>query len=187
MTWLAIIEYLCHKWPRILCSICPNTSRSFPHYWPIAGFVTRATQRVPLVEQVLHIFQREMNSFVVLYGGHVSRSQVVCAVFVDGRFSFCPFSFGHCVVSVHQFTDSDYPFGIFKLSIISYILIIMLTYEVVIIYTKTFCVGIETTWTFIVNIEIWLSIVFNNKRKLRGWQVRFILIFWAIPRNVIVK
>jgi hypothetical protein len=97
------------------------------------------------VEQVLHIFQREMNSFVVLYGGHVSRSQVVCAVFVDGRFSFCPLSFGHCVVSVHQFTDSDYPFGIFKLSIISYILIIMLTYEVVIIYTKTFCVGIETT------------------------------------------
>jgi hypothetical protein len=29
-------------------------------------------------------------------------------VFVDGRFSFCTFSFGYCVVSVHRYTDSDY-------------------------------------------------------------------------------
>ena len=37
------------------------------------------------------------------------------------------------------------------------------------------------------NVEIWLSIVFNNKRKLRGWQVRSILIFCDISRNFIVK
>ena len=100
---------------------------------------------MPLVEQVLLIFPGDMSSFVVLNGGHVSRSQVFCVGFVDGRFSFCPFSYGHSVVFVHRYTDSDYPFGIFKLSIISYILIIILTYEVVIIYAKTFCVGIETT------------------------------------------
>jgi hypothetical protein len=28
-----------------------STSRSFPHSWPITGFVTRSIRRVPLVEQ----------------------------------------------------------------------------------------------------------------------------------------
>ena len=32
-------------------------------------------------------------------------------------FFVCPFSFGHCVVLL-RFTDSDYPFGIFKLLLI---------------------------------------------------------------------
>ena len=32
---------------------------------------------------------------------------------------FCPFSFGHCVVCRHWFTDSDYLFGIFKLFLIA--------------------------------------------------------------------
>ena len=37
-------------------------------------------------------------------------------VFVDGCLSFCPFSSGHCVVcSSLIYTDSDYPFGFFKL------------------------------------------------------------------------
>jgi hypothetical protein len=33
--------------------------------------------------------------------------------------SFCPFSFGHCVVSF-RFTDSAYHFGIFKLFLNNY-------------------------------------------------------------------
>ena len=37
-------------------------------------------------------------------------------MFVDHCFSFCTFSFGDCnVLSVLRYTDSDYPFGIFKL------------------------------------------------------------------------
>jgi hypothetical protein len=30
MTWLTVIEYLCHKWPRYV-PLVVNTSRSFPH------------------------------------------------------------------------------------------------------------------------------------------------------------
>jgi hypothetical protein len=40
--------------------------------------------------------------------------------FVDRCLSFCTFSFGHCVVCSSIYTDSDYPFGIFKL-ILAYI------------------------------------------------------------------
>ena len=55
----------------------------------------------------------------------VARSLVLCVCFVDRCLSFCTFSFGHCVVCpsslaivlsvLLRFTDSDYPFGIFKL------------------------------------------------------------------------
>jgi hypothetical protein len=42
-----------------------------------------------------------------------TRSLVLCVGFVDRCLSFCPFSFGHCIVC--RFMDSDCPFGIFKL------------------------------------------------------------------------
>ena len=35
--------------------------------------------------------------------------------FVERCLSFCPFSFGHCVVYPTSSKDFDYPFGIFKL------------------------------------------------------------------------
>jgi hypothetical protein len=41
MTWLTIMKYLCHKWPRI-CSTCEHIP-FFPHSWLITGFVTRLT------------------------------------------------------------------------------------------------------------------------------------------------
>ena len=41
-----------------------------------------------------------------------ARTLVLCVSFVVRCLSFCTFSFGHYVV---QYTDSDYPFGIFKL------------------------------------------------------------------------
>jgi len=45
----------------------------------------------------------------------VARSLVFCVVICRSLFVLLPFSFGHCVVCLPQFTDSDYPFGIFKL------------------------------------------------------------------------
>ena len=47
----------------------------------------------------------------------VTRSLVSCVCFVDCCLSFCSFSFGHCVVCSSSISDSDYPFGIFKLFI----------------------------------------------------------------------
>ena len=46
---------------------------------------------------------------------HVTRSLVLCVCFVDRCLSLCPF-FSAIVLSVLlRFTDSNYPFGIFKL------------------------------------------------------------------------
>jgi hypothetical protein len=47
----------------------------------------------------------------------VTRSLVLYICFEDRCFSFCPFSFGHCVFLL-RYTDSDYPFGIFKFFLI---------------------------------------------------------------------
>jgi hypothetical protein len=75
-----------------------NTSRSFPHLWLIAGFVTRLTRRVSLVEQELLTPPEHMSSLPVFSGVRVTRSLVLCVCFVDRCLSFCPFSSGHCVV-----------------------------------------------------------------------------------------
>ena len=53
-----------------------------------------------------------MNSPTVLSWARVIPSLVLCVCFVDRCLSLCTFSFGHCVVCS---SDSDYPFGIFKL------------------------------------------------------------------------
>ena len=102
MTWLIVMEYLCHKWPRI-CS----TSRSFPHSWLITGFVVILTRRVPLVEN--------LSSPPVFSEVRVTRFLVLCVCFVDRCLSLRPFSFGHCVVcpsSIYGFWLP--PFGFFK-------------------------------------------------------------------------
>jgi hypothetical protein len=53
---------------------------------------------------------------LVFSGVRVTRCLVLCVCFVHRCLSFCPFSFGHFVArSVLRLTDSDYPFGIFKL------------------------------------------------------------------------
>ena len=58
-------------------------------------------------------------AFTLIFSGvHVTRSLVVCVCFVDRCLSFCAFFFA-IVLSVHGFTDSDYPFGIFKLFFLS--------------------------------------------------------------------
>jgi hypothetical protein len=88
MTWLADMEYLCHKWPRI-CST---------HSWLITGFVTRLTRRVPHVEQELPTLPEHLSSPPVFSGVRVTRSLVLRVCFVDRCLSFCTFSFGNCVV-----------------------------------------------------------------------------------------
>jgi hypothetical protein len=115
-----------------------NTSRSFPHSRLIIGFVTRLTRKVPLVEQELLTLPEHLSSPPVFSGVRVIRSLVLFVCFVDRCFSFCTFSFGHCVVCSSVFwplcclsfcllaivfsglllcTDYDCPFGIFKLLI----------------------------------------------------------------------
>jgi hypothetical protein len=86
-------------WP--LCHICVtndhrcvslvvNSSRSFPHSWPITGFETRLTRRVPLVEQELLILPEHLSSPPVFSGVRVTRSLVLCVRFVDRCLFFCP-------------------------------------------------------------------------------------------------
>ena len=120
MTWLTVMEYLCHKWPQI-CSTCRKHFRSFPHSRLISGFVTRLTRRVPLVEQELLTLPEHLSSSLVFSGVRVPRSLVLYVCFVDRWFSFCTFSFGHCVVCSSSIYDSDYPFGISKLFIRSHV------------------------------------------------------------------
>jgi hypothetical protein len=97
ITWLTVMEYLCHKWPRI-CSTCRNPSRFFPHSWLITGLVTRLTRRVPLVEQELLTLPEHRSSPSGINGVSVNRSLVCCACFVDRCLSFDTISFCHCVV-----------------------------------------------------------------------------------------
>jgi hypothetical protein len=97
MTWLTVMEYLCHKWPRI-CSTCRKHVRVLSSFMTCHSFVTRLTWRVPLLEQELLILPEYLSSPPIFSGVRVSRSLVLCVCFVDRCLSFCPFLFGHCVV-----------------------------------------------------------------------------------------
>jgi hypothetical protein len=113
MTWLTVMEYLCHRWPRI-CSLVVNTSRSFPHLWYITGFVTRLARRVPLVEQELLTSSEHLRSPPVFGGVRVTRSLVLYVCFVDSCLSFCTFFWSlYCLSFDNGFWLP--PFGIFKL------------------------------------------------------------------------
>jgi hypothetical protein len=75
-----------------------NTSRPFPHSCVSTGFVTRLAQRVSQVEQELLTLSKNMSSPPVHSGVRVTRSLILFLCLVDRCLSFCPFSFGHCVV-----------------------------------------------------------------------------------------
>ena len=109
----------------------------------ITWFVTRLTQWVSLVEQELFTLPEHLSSSPVFSWVRVTRSFVLFVCFVDHCLSYFPFSFDHCVVCksfldlrhliahliccfvlfflaivlsiLLRFTDSDYPFSIFKL------------------------------------------------------------------------
>jgi hypothetical protein len=51
----------------------------------------------------------------VFSGVRVTWSLVLCVCFVDRYLSYCPFSFGHCVVFPSSIYGLWLPFGIFKL------------------------------------------------------------------------
>ena len=92
-----------------------NTSRSIPHSRLIAGFITRLTRRVSLVEQELLTLPEHLNSASVFTGVHVTRSLVLYVCFVDRCLSFCTFLLTIVLSVLLRYTDSDCPFGIFKL------------------------------------------------------------------------
>jgi hypothetical protein len=110
-TWLTVMEYLCHKWPRI-CSTWRKHFLLLSSFIHITGFGTRLTRRVSLVEQELLTLPEHLSSPPVFSGFRVTRSLVLYICFVDSCLSFCTFSFGHCVV---RYTDFDCHFGICKL------------------------------------------------------------------------
>ena len=61
----------------------------------------------------MYALPEHLSSYPVFGGVHVTQSLVLCTCFVDCCLSFCPFVV--IVLSVFlRFTDSDYPFGIFK-------------------------------------------------------------------------
>jgi len=88
MTWLTVMEYLCHKWPRI----CSNCRKHFPvlsSSWLITGFITRLTRRLPLVEQELLTLPEHLCSPPVFSGVRV------CVCFVDRvNCVVCPSMYG---------------------------------------------------------------------------------------------
>ena len=54
--------------------------------------------------------------FITMLMSQYNHGKIICVCFVDRCLSFCPFFFLAIVLSVLlRFTDSDYPFGIFKL------------------------------------------------------------------------
>ena len=61
-------------------------------------FVTRLTQRVPIVEKELVPLPEHLSSSPVFSGVGVAPYLVLCVFFVVRCLSFCTFSFGHCVV-----------------------------------------------------------------------------------------
>ena len=81
MTWLTIVEYLCHQWPRI-CSTCRKHFLVLSS-WHITEFITRLTRRVLLVEQELPTLPEHLGSPPVCSGVRVTRSLVLCVCFVD--------------------------------------------------------------------------------------------------------
>jgi hypothetical protein len=57
-----------------------NTSRSFPHSWPITGFVTRLTRWVPPVEQELLTLLEHLSSPPLFSEVRVTRSNIMLQV-----------------------------------------------------------------------------------------------------------
>jgi hypothetical protein len=92
-----------------------STSQSFPRSWLITGFVTRLTRRVSLVEQELLTLPDHLGSPSVFSGVRATRSLFLYVCFADLCLSFCTFLLAIILSVLLRYTDSDYPFGIFKL------------------------------------------------------------------------
>jgi hypothetical protein len=92
-------EHLCHKWPRI----CSGCRKQYP--------VLSSFMRVSLMEQELLTLPENLSSPPVFRGVRVTQSLALCVMFCRSLFVLLAI-----VLSILlRFTDSDYPFGIFKL------------------------------------------------------------------------
>ena len=114
--------------------ICSNIIEIKYHRWIISpvlqGFVprillvahlTRLTRWVSLVEQELLTLPEHPSSPPVFSRVRVTRSLVLYVCFVDRCLSFCTFTFGIVFSVLLRYTDSDCPFGIFKLYLTHFI------------------------------------------------------------------
>jgi len=134
MTWLTVMEYLVSV-------------------WLITGFETRLTRRVSLVEQELLTLAEHLSSPPVFSGVRVTRSLVLYVCFKDRCLSFCTFSMAIMLSVLLRYTDSDHPFGIFKLFLLKKYnmltntgLIVLLPFFVVVInYCIVIVLGIYTS------------------------------------------
>ena len=101
-----------------LCSMIWGERWLFPLFI-LAGFLTRETRRISLVEQERFTLPEHLSSPPVFSGVRFARSFVFC-VLLDRCLSVCPFSFGHCVVCFSSISGFlYYPVGISKLFLIT--------------------------------------------------------------------
>ena len=80
-----------------------------------SGFVTRLTRRKPPLEQELFTLPEHPSSPPVFSEVSVTRSLVLCVCLVARYLSFCTLLLAIVLSVLLRFTDSYYPFGIFKL------------------------------------------------------------------------
>ena len=73
-----------------------------------------------LVEQELLTLPEHLRSSPGLSGVRVTRSLVLYVCFVDCCLSFCTFLLAIVLSVLLRYTDSDYPFGIFKVFFLGY-------------------------------------------------------------------
>ena len=137
MTWLTVLEYLCHKLPRV-CSTCRKHFPIFSSFMTYHVFVTRLTRRVPLVEQELMTLPEHLCSSPVFCGVRITRSLVLCVCFVYRCLSFWTFSFGHAVVCSSSIYGFWLPFWYLQTLLGPFF------YQVLLFYLKLFMVNFCT-------------------------------------------
>ena len=107
-------QYLCHK-PRI-CYACHK------HFPVIFSFITQhwvcnQSNTAGVISGAGTTYPSGAPEFIPSFKwGSCYSSLVLCIVFCRSLFVLLSLFFGHCVLAVPlRFTDSDFPFGIFKL------------------------------------------------------------------------
>ena len=114
MTWVTVMEYLCHKGPQI-CSTCRN------HNHVLSAFVTyhRVCNKCNMTGATCGAgtayLPDHQSSPPVVSEFHVAQSSVFCAVFCRSLFVLSFLFLLAIVLSVLLFKSSDYPFCVFKL------------------------------------------------------------------------
>jgi hypothetical protein len=96
MTWLTVMEYMCHTWPRI-CSTwkhSPVLSSFTIYYWVCNRINTTCT-----TGRAGTAYPSGAPEFTLGFSGvSVTWSSVLIVIFWRSLFVFLSFSFGHCVV-----------------------------------------------------------------------------------------